>query len=309
MTPDGAGQPPSLPPGRDWSSDDRPGAKPSAAQPRGGACGFWARCGCWCRAPAAAGAGRRSGSWPGTDGSLFGGALPTPDRVWAAWKVWAFGTPGMGLNPYSGTWRRQRAVLGAARRQGLRAGHPGRRAARHPDRLVAAGGRPRSIRRSRSLRPIPITAWLPFSIAIFGIRDFGAIFLIALGAFYPIVINTTQGARDVERNWIRAALMMGAARIDILRRVVLPAAAAVDLHGPAHRARHRLDGGDRLRDGRGEVRPRLRAVGRLLRRPHGRRHRRHGRRSALLGFLSRPADRRCSNMWVLRWRRLQIFHG
>ena len=60
------------------------------------------------------------------------------------------------------------------------------------------------------LRPVPITAWLPISIAIFGIRDFGAIFLITLGAFYPIVINTTQGARDVDKNWIRAALMMGA---------------------------------------------------------------------------------------------------
>ena len=42
--------------------------------------------------------------------------------------------------------------------------------------------------------------------------------------FYPIVVNTTQGARDVERNWIRAALMMGANRKDVLTRVVLPAA-------------------------------------------------------------------------------------
>jgi NitT/TauT family transport system permease protein len=74
------------------------------------------------------------------------------------------------------------------------------------------------------LRPVPITAWLPISIAIFGIADFGAVFLITIGAFYPIVINTTQGARDVEKNWIRAALMMGAGRLDILRRIVLPAA-------------------------------------------------------------------------------------
>jgi NitT/TauT family transport system permease protein len=73
------------------------------------------------------------------------------------------------------------------------------------------------------LRPIPITAWLPFSIAVFGIRDMGAVFLIALGAFYPIVVNTAQGARDVERNLIRAAMMMGAGRWTILRRVVLPA--------------------------------------------------------------------------------------
>jgi NitT/TauT family transport system permease protein len=30
----------------------------------------------------------------GTDGSLFGGVLPTPDRAWQAWKVWAFGSTG-----------------------------------------------------------------------------------------------------------------------------------------------------------------------------------------------------------------------
>ena len=40
----------------------------------------------------------------GTDGSLFGGVLPTPDRAWQAWKVWAFGSTGLSLNPYSGTW-------------------------------------------------------------------------------------------------------------------------------------------------------------------------------------------------------------
>ena len=74
----------------------------------------------------------------------------------------------------------------------------------------------------QGLRPIPITAWLPFSIALFGIRDMGAVFLIALGAFYPIVVNTTHGARDVGRNLIRAARMMGAKRTDLLLRVVFP---------------------------------------------------------------------------------------
>src|SRR3546814_19109654 len=64
--------------------------------------------------------------------------------------------------------------------------------------------------RSQSLRPIPITAWLPFSIAMFGIKDYGAIFLICLGAFYPILISTTHGARSLDLNLLRAAQMMGA---------------------------------------------------------------------------------------------------
>jgi NitT/TauT family transport system permease protein len=159
----------------------------------------------------------------GTNGALFGGALPTPDRVWNAWVQWAFGTPTFGLNPYVGTWTQN--VLFSAERVAkgfalaILVGVP-LGIAIGWSRLVADIVDPTI----QWLRPIPITAWLPISIAIFGIRDFGAIFLITLGAFYPIVINTTQGARDVDKNWIRAALMMGASPWATLRRVVLPAA-------------------------------------------------------------------------------------
>jgi NitT/TauT family transport system permease protein len=158
----------------------------------------------------------------GTNGSLFGGVLPTPDRAWQAWKVWAFGSTGLSLNPYSGTWfanlifsaeRVAKGFLAAilvAVPVGLAIGW----------NRIASGALDPTV---QLLRPIPITAWLPFSIAVFGIKDLGAVFLIALGAFYPIVVNTAQGARDVERNLIRAAMMMGAGRWTVLRRVVLPA--------------------------------------------------------------------------------------
>jgi NitT/TauT family transport system permease protein len=159
----------------------------------------------------------------GRDGAIFGGALPTPDRVWNAWLLWAFGNPGFGLNPYAGTWTAN--VIASAQRVG--AGFSLAILVGVPlgiligwSKIVAALVDPTI----QWLRPVPITAWLPISIAIFGISGLGAIFLITIGAFYPIVINTTQGARDVERNWIRAALMMGASRFDILLRVVLPAA-------------------------------------------------------------------------------------
>ncbi|MDC7787433.1 NitT/TauT family transport system permease protein [Rhodoplanes tepidamans] len=159
----------------------------------------------------------------GRGGSLFGGVLPTPDRVWAAWWTWAFGAQGLGLNPYSGTWlanvlysaERVAKGFGCAILIGVPAG-----IAIGWNR-IAAGALDPTV---QILRPIPITAWLPFSIAVFGIGPGGAIFLIALGAFYPIVVNTSQGARDVDRMLIRAALMMGAGPFTILRRVVLPAA-------------------------------------------------------------------------------------
>ncbi len=158
----------------------------------------------------------------GTDGSLFGGVLPTPDRAWQAWKVWAFGSTGLSLNPYSGTWFAN--LIFSAERVGK--GFVAAIVVAVPVGLaigwnrIASGALDPTV---QLLRPIPITAWLPFSIAVFGIKDLGAVFLIALGAFYPIVVNTAQGARDVERNLIRAALMMGAGRWTVLRRVVFPA--------------------------------------------------------------------------------------
>jgi NitT/TauT family transport system permease protein len=158
----------------------------------------------------------------GTDGSLFGGVLPTPDRAWQAWKVWAFGSTGLSLNPYSGTWLAN--LIFSAERVGK--GFVAAILVAVPVGLaigwnrIASGALDPTV---QLLRPIPITAWLPFSIAVFGIKDLGAVFLIALGAFYPIVVNTAQGARDVERNLIRAAMMMGAGRWTVLRRVVFPA--------------------------------------------------------------------------------------
>lgn len=151
------------------------------------------------------------------------GILPTPLQVLAGWRDWIFGEAGMGLNPYLGTWLSNveyssmrvaqgfllAALIGVP--VGLLIGWS-RLVSQMIDPLI------------QSLRPIPITAWLPFSIALFGIRDMGAIFLIFLGGFYAIVVNTTQGARDVERNLVRAALMMGASRRQLLYRVVLPAA-------------------------------------------------------------------------------------
>lgn len=151
------------------------------------------------------------------------GIVPTPWAVLQGWHGWVFGAAGLGLNPYSGTWLSnvQYSAMRVAQGFTLAAliGIPlglmigwSRVVAQLFDPLV------------QSLRPIPITAWLPFSIALFGIRDMGSVFLIFLGGFYAIVVNTTQGARDVERNLVRAAAMMGATRAQLLRRVVLPSA-------------------------------------------------------------------------------------
>jgi NitT/TauT family transport system permease protein len=61
-------------------------------------------------------------------------------------------------------------------------------------------------------------------VLVFGIQEKAAIFLIALGSFFPIVLNSAAGARQTPRLLIRAALMLGTSRTQILRRVVIPSA-------------------------------------------------------------------------------------
>ena len=73
------------------------------------------------------------------------------------------------------------------------------------------------------LRNIPVTAWVPLAILFFGIADPPAIFLISLGAFFPAVVNTSQGTRQVPLILIKAARMMGVNRSQLLRWVVFPA--------------------------------------------------------------------------------------
>lgn len=74
------------------------------------------------------------------------------------------------------------------------------------------------------LRNIPVTAWVPLSMVFFGLADRPAIFLISLGAFFPTVLNTTQGVRLVDIILIKAALMMGVNHWQLITKVIIKAA-------------------------------------------------------------------------------------
>ncbi len=73
------------------------------------------------------------------------------------------------------------------------------------------------------LRPIPVTAWLPLAMIIFGLGPRSAVFLVALGAFYPILINTIFGVRSVDPRLFEAASMLGCQGTAQFFKVVLPA--------------------------------------------------------------------------------------
>jgi NitT/TauT family transport system permease protein len=74
------------------------------------------------------------------------------------------------------------------------------------------------------LRPVPVTAWLPLAMILFGLGPRSAYFLVFLGAFYPILVNTIFGVRSVEPRLFEAASMLGCTGPAQFARVVLPAA-------------------------------------------------------------------------------------
>ncbi len=74
------------------------------------------------------------------------------------------------------------------------------------------------------MRPIPVTAWLPLSMILFGLGPRSAFFLVFLGAFYPILLNTVFGVRSVEKRLFEAASMLGCSPSAQFTKVVLPAA-------------------------------------------------------------------------------------
>ncbi|NTI44094.1 ABC transporter permease [Rhizobium rhizogenes] len=81
------------------------------------------------------------------------------------------------------------------------------------------------------LRPIPPIAYIPLAILWFGLGNPPAIFLIAIGAFFPVLINTISGVRNVDSIYVRAATNLGADRLTLFRRVILPAATPYILTG------------------------------------------------------------------------------
>jgi NitT/TauT family transport system permease protein len=81
------------------------------------------------------------------------------------------------------------------------------------------------------LRPIPPIAFIPLAILWFGLGDPPAFFLISLGAFFPVLMNTIAGVRHVDAIYLRAARNLGASDGTIFRRVMIPAAMPYILAG------------------------------------------------------------------------------
>jgi NitT/TauT family transport system permease protein len=94
-------------------------------------------------------------------------------------------------------------------------------------------------------RPIPPLAWVPLVLAWFGVASMATvlgiqmgkayvylnnlklsmIFIIFIGAFYPILTSSIHGVRNVKKTLVDSARVLGATELSIFRKILFPAAA------------------------------------------------------------------------------------
>lgn len=72
-----------------------------------------------------------------------------------------------------------------------------------------------------TLRPVPPIAWIPLAILWFGLGMKPTIFIIFIGTLFPIILNTQQGVRSASKRLTEFALVLGATRTQILRKVIV----------------------------------------------------------------------------------------
>ncbi|MEX3978932.1 aliphatic sulfonate ABC transporter permease SsuC [Paraburkholderia sp. EG287A] len=74
------------------------------------------------------------------------------------------------------------------------------------------------------VRNIPALAMIPLVILWFGIGEEAKVFLVALGVFFPVYVNTFHGIRSVDANLVEMARSYGLKGFALYREVILPGA-------------------------------------------------------------------------------------
>ncbi|MBB3996986.1 aliphatic sulfonate ABC transporter permease SsuC [Aureimonas pseudogalii] len=74
------------------------------------------------------------------------------------------------------------------------------------------------------IRNIPHLALIPLVIVWFGIGEEAKLFLVALGVFFPVYVNTFHGIRSVDPQLVEMARVYGVSRLELFARVVFPGA-------------------------------------------------------------------------------------
>ena len=151
--------------------------------------------------------------WASTTGHLSSRVLPAPlDVARAAADLIASGELFTHLSRSAG-----RALLGFAVGGGL---------------ALALGLLTGTLRRAETLldttiqmiRNVPPLALIPMVILWFGIDEGAKLFLVALGVFFPVYVNTFAGIRAVDPGLVEMGRVYGLSRWQLYREVILPGA-------------------------------------------------------------------------------------
>jgi sulfonate transport system permease protein len=74
------------------------------------------------------------------------------------------------------------------------------------------------------LRPIPMIAWMPVLILWMGIDEGSKVTVIAIGSFWPVLLNVIHGIRNVDRKYLEVARILEKNKLQTLTHVVFPSA-------------------------------------------------------------------------------------
>jgi NitT/TauT family transport system permease protein len=77
---------------------------------------------------------------------------------------------------------------------------------------------------AKAVSPIPPTVYLPYAIVLLPTFSSASVFVIFIGAFWPIFVGTVHGVFNLDQRLINSAKTLGLREHVMLRRVVLPAA-------------------------------------------------------------------------------------
>lgn len=79
--------------------------------------------------------------------------------------------------------------------------------------------------------PVPKSAILPLVLLVFGLGEASKIVMVALGVFYPVLINTAAGVMQIDRIYLDVGRNFGAGRWRTFRTIALPGAAPLIMAG------------------------------------------------------------------------------
>lgn len=72
------------------------------------------------------------------------------------------------------------------------------------------------------IRMVSPLSWTPLAIILLGVGDAPVYFLIAIGAVWPIVLNTSAGVAALDPRWVTVGRSLGANRWEIMRTIIWP---------------------------------------------------------------------------------------